>query len=205
MPRFYLCQKTKMPARFWEKLREEMKIRNHEGLASVITTVVAFGVIGTFTATGAAFNYQYNKANSATKKLSVSQAAAAQVPQKNNPATNPENQHLRYAKDIQGEIGNRKQPDISKQADSYRAMLSKYEKEQTEKKSAAAVTARAIKKPVIVASRGACPFPNEKPRYSKTKGKHMDEDCCPDPDEWPNPRCAYSAGEMGVMRSSPKK
>jgi hypothetical protein len=50
-----------------------------------------------------------------------------------------------------------------------------------------------------------CPEKNDHPRNSKTKGKHMDEDCCPDPDEWPNPRCAYSGGQLGVMRARPKK
>jgi len=50
-----------------------------------------------------------------------------------------------------------------------------------------------------------CPKKNDHPGYSKTKGKHMDEDCCPDPDEWPNPRCAYSGGGLGLMRSKPKK
>jgi hypothetical protein len=49
-----------------------------------------------------------------------------------------------------------------------------------------------------------CPVKNDHPSKSKTKGKHMDEDCCPDPDEWPNPRCAYG-GSLGVMRASPKK
>lgn len=49
-----------------------------------------------------------------------------------------------------------------------------------------------------------CSHKKDKPRKSKTKGKHMDEDCCPDPDEWPNPRCAYSGGGLGLMRSGPK-
>jgi hypothetical protein len=48
-----------------------------------------------------------------------------------------------------------------------------------------------------------CNHKNDKPRKSKTKGKHMDEDYCPDPDEWPNPRCAYSSGGLGLMRSRP--
>lgn len=52
---------------------------------------------------------------------------------------------------------------------------------------------------------GSCPNKHDHPSYSKTKGKHMDEDCCPDPDEWPNPRCAYSGGALGLMRSGPKK
>jgi hypothetical protein len=50
-----------------------------------------------------------------------------------------------------------------------------------------------------------CAEKNDHPKYSKTKGKHMDEDCCPDPDEWPNPKCAYSGGQLGVMRAKPKK
>lgn len=53
-------------------------------------------------------------------------------------------------------------------------------------------------------SGASCNHKNDKPRKSKTKGKHMDEDCCPDPDEWPNPRCAYSGGGLGLMRSGPK-
>lgn len=50
-----------------------------------------------------------------------------------------------------------------------------------------------------------CPEKNDHPKYSKTKGKHMDEDCCPDPDEWPNPKCAYSSAALGIMRAKPKK
>ena len=42
----------------------------------------------------------------------------------------------------------------------------------------------------------SCAAKNDHPSYSKTKGKHMDEDCCPDPDEWPNPRCSYSSGAL---------
>jgi len=50
----------------------------------------------------------------------------------------------------------------------------------------------------------ACPNKHDHPSYSKKhKGKHMDEDCCPDPDEWPNPTCAYSGGALGLMRSGP--
>lgn len=49
-----------------------------------------------------------------------------------------------------------------------------------------------------------CAHPERKPRYSKTKGKHMDEDCCPDPDEWPDPACAYSAKDLSIMISPPK-
>lgn len=43
------------------------------------------------------------------------------------------------------------------------------------------------------------------PGKSKTKGKHMDEDCCPDPDEWPKPGCIYSASGRALMLSGPSK
>lgn len=46
---------------------------------------------------------------------------------------------------------------------------------------------------------GICRHPGRKPEYSKTKGDHVDEDCCPDPDEWPNPSCHYSASGYNVL------
>lgn len=48
-----------------------------------------------------------------------------------------------------------------------------------------------------------CPHPERKPRKSKTKGPHMDEDCCPDPDEWPKPGCAYSVADYAIMLAGP--
>ncbi|MBU2025981.1 hypothetical protein KJ912_04595, partial [Patescibacteria group bacterium] len=37
-----------------------------------------------------------------------------------------------------------------------------------------------------------CAKKNDKPRKSKqNKGKHMDMECCLDPDEYPNPHCTY--------------
>ncbi len=51
---------------------------------------------------------------------------------------------------------------------------------------------------------GICPHPDKKPHKSKTKGKHMDEDCCPDPDEWANPKCAYSESGYKLMLNRPK-
>jgi hypothetical protein len=39
------------------------------------------------------------------------------------------------------------------------------------------------------------------PSRSDTKGKHMDEDCCPDPDEWPKPGCVYDAHGYSIMMS----
>ena len=43
------------------------------------------------------------------------------------------------------------------------------------------------------------------PSKSDTKGKHMDEDCCPDPDEWPKPGCRYSAHGLALMLKGPAK
>lgn len=44
----------------------------------------------------------------------------------------------------------------------------------------------------VLISLGRCAHKNDHPRKSKTKKhRHMDEDCCMDPDEWPNPRCQY--------------
>lgn len=44
---------------------------------------------------------------------------------------------------------------------------------------------------------------DDNPSYSDTKGKHVDEDCCPDPDEWPKPGCVYSASDYSVMLKGP--
>ena len=41
------------------------------------------------------------------------------------------------------------------------------------------------------------------PSKSDTKGKHMDEDCCPDPDEWPKPGCVYDAHGLSLMLRGP--
>jgi len=34
---------------------------------------------------------------------------------------------------------------------------------------------------------------------SPNKGNHVDEDCCPDPDEWPNIACAYRPSDYAIM------
>lgn len=59
----------------------------------------------------------------------------------------------------------------------------------------------AIKRVIVVHGR-RCAEENDHPSKSETKGKHMDEDCCPDPDEWPKPGCAYSAGDYKIMLKS---
>ncbi len=53
------------------------------------------------------------------------------------------------------------------------------------------VTARRPLAARVVLGRLVCPFKNDHPSHSKTKGHHMDEDCCIDPDESPNPWCTY--------------
>jgi len=50
-----------------------------------------------------------------------------------------------------------------------------------------------------------CAEKNDHPRNSPNKGKHRDEDCCPDPDEWPMPGCAYSAAGYKIMLKTPSK
>ncbi len=44
-----------------------------------------------------------------------------------------------------------------------------------------------------------CPHPGRKPQRSPNKGNHVDEDCCPDPDEWPNAACAYKPSDFAIM------
>ena len=72
------------------------------------------------------------------------------------------------------------------------------------------------RKPIPVAGRVAgvsvqaprklsCPAKNDHPGTSDNKGKHMDEDCCPDYDEWPKPGCVYAPGDYGVMLKGPAK
>jgi hypothetical protein len=44
-----------------------------------------------------------------------------------------------------------------------------------------------------------CPHPNRKPMKSPNQGNHVDEDCCPDPDEWPNIACSYKSSDYKIM------
>ncbi len=57
----------------------------------------------------------------------------------------------------------------------------------------------------VYTAKESCAKKNDHPHKSKQgKGLHIDEDCCIDPDEWPNPRCAYSAKSLGIAHDPPK-
>ncbi len=58
---------------------------------------------------------------------------------------------------------------------------------------------------IVSSGRQKCPHPGQRPQKSPTKGKHVDEDCCPDPDEWPNPACAYKSSDYAIMLKGPRK
>ncbi len=50
----------------------------------------------------------------------------------------------------------------------------------------------------VVNGRRVCAKKNDKPSKSKKdKGKHLDMECCLDPDEYPNPHCYYSPEKYG--------
>ena len=50
----------------------------------------------------------------------------------------------------------------------------------------------------IVGGRLVCAKENDRPAKSqKNKGKHMDMECCMDPDEYPNPHCYYPPDKYG--------
>lgn len=49
-----------------------------------------------------------------------------------------------------------------------------------------------------------CATKNDKPHKShKTDEPHMDMECCPDPDEWPNPHCYYTPEQLSWMLKPP--
>ncbi|MDO9231591.1 MAG: hypothetical protein Q7U36_03905 [bacterium] len=59
--------------------------------------------------------------------------------------------------------------------------------------------------PRPVVAKISCKHPSDNPSKSKTKKhSHMDEDCCPDPDEYPKPGCVYSAKGLSILKK-PKK
>lgn len=43
-----------------------------------------------------------------------------------------------------------------------------------------------------------CPIKNDHPQ--RGGATHIDEDCCPDYNETPNPRCYYTPGQRGIMK-----
>lgn len=50
----------------------------------------------------------------------------------------------------------------------------------------------------VVGGKLVCAKKNDHPgKSTKDKGKHMDMECCLDPDEYPNPHCTYSASKYG--------
>jgi len=70
--------------------------------------------------------------------------------------------------------------------------LDSFDKEY-QKQHAKQIVKRAVVRKV------SCRDPEQKPSYSETKGKHVDEDCCPDPDEWPKPGCIYKPSDYAIM------
>jgi hypothetical protein len=66
------------------------------------------------------------------------------------------------------------------------------------KKAASNTAARQIHRVII--QKRTCPEENSHPAKSKQgKGKHVDEDCCPDPDEYPNPACSYGSSDNAIL------
>ena len=50
-----------------------------------------------------------------------------------------------------------------------------------------------------------CAKKNDHGREShKGSQPHMDRECCPDPDEWPNPHCYYTPEQLSRMLKPPK-
>lgn len=65
--------------------------------------------------------------------------------------------------------------------------------------AAAAEKARIIAQYKPSTRKLVCVEKNIRPSKSDAKGKHIDEDCCPDPDEWPNLRCHYKPSDYNIM------
>jgi hypothetical protein len=81
-------------------------------------------------------------------------------------------------------------------------LCGKYEKNEAlerelKKMDYPAIARRVVRNPA--AGKGHCAESNDHPGKSDTKGKHTDEDCCPDPDEYPNPGCYYTSSGYALM------
>lgn len=96
---------------------------------------------------------------------------------------------LKYSRNFSEEINNRVSPALTQRETVYQKMLADSFAVPTAVKKPA--IRKTILRPAARPMKPRCPFPNEKPHNSPRKGHHMDEDCCMDPDEWPNPRCQY--------------
>lgn len=72
-------------------------------------------------------------------------------------------------------------------------------KKQQQQQAAAARIALINAYPSPTKGTPVCPDIHSKPTFSATKSKHIDEDCCPDPDEWPNLRCRYKPSDFNIM------
>lgn len=83
-------------------------------------------------------------------------------------------------------------------------LCGKYEKDEALEKELKKIDDQAKARMIVrprnpAAGKGRCAHPEDKPRKSKEKGKHMDEDCCPDPDEYPDPKCYYTPAGYALM------
>ena len=85
--------------------------------------------------------------------------------------------------------------DVTRDFPKFYRIVSTFKFDGTIPQSAAATFGEVRKKispPRVFVAKARCTHKNDHPRKSRQgKGRHMDEDCCMDPDEWPNPRCAY--------------
>jgi hypothetical protein len=83
-------------------------------------------------------------------------------------------------------------------------IVSKIEKEEmakrikTEKRAVVKISAKVPYAFVVAGGKRVCNKKNDHPSKSdKNKGKHMDMECCLDPDEIPNPHCYYNPAKYG--------
>jgi hypothetical protein len=83
--------------------------------------------------------------------------------------------------------------------------MSEEEKRDWEKAAEKVRKGKILRGPAVSTGRISCREANNgHPRKSSTKGKHMDEDCCPDPDEWPKSGCVYNAAGLALMLKGPR-
>lgn len=187
---------------FWGYLGRLKIERNYEEEAKIFLCVILMFILATFIGGG---NFLFADHFRIFYKMSNAQAKEDpdfKITESANLDTNIEkiNKYkLKSSEEICGETKNKKQSSGLCGKDDEEE-LKKIAEEEKRKKIQHAIASR----PKIV--RISC---NEKnyghPSKSDTKGKHMDEDCCPDPDEWPKPGCAYDAKGYSIMISKPKK